>query len=781
MDNQEQPRTHTQGHEGHGASYVCYKCGWLFPNPHPSAKQRRAHKKICGTIEGCKLLVSESQSRLNASDDEHVFDVDCNTQVDSVPNSLDAGVNEKQRGGTGENLTRSGDEVFLDAIANFSDGALSPGVRDPLRDSLESATDVELVHIKYPEFSRFSWDNDLNAVGASENVMDCSLTSKIKSNTDLIEIVVSSGNSVGETCEGGKYNPDCPVAGGAFSLNEKNNAEFLSVIPQTKLLLEVNSTQSTKGSTNGVPVVSADITQFATSTDAKMSQEKREENINVFTHPSWDDELDKAHPQNKYEDVKDHEGVLLQNSLSLHSSEGLKQNQDDLKGYVAVESSFLINPSQLSERREVLPDVHVLHSSIKEKNIIELVDEEIKEINNVAVDVTCRGASAGIDIKTKQSSNLDLEVKPSSGLNKSDEAVEMCKIEKCDTTDAQYKDKHANSYFECPILSEVVIDMTISTRKGAECTDRGPLSGAQQDIKGDEVNSDGRGNEECIRFVGSSVDPYQTQDVELIVKADPCISVAEDAQDGEPVKKVFGCTDVPVCKDKLASSAIHTSVDPGSCFDSFKGDSDSLSVSGLSSTEAAKFGSKDPKTASHRQQCEKSELFEPPSFMTLVEPGLVNDPKAAASEVHERTETNEHASTSQAAWFPTITHVTNESQGRKRNEEKIAEITNGSPSKQQKPLRTLLGEASRKMKAKPPKLEQNSVHQKNSVSVLTTGNSSIPGRESPATQAVKGKNGKERDSPARYTSGTKRQNKKVKGRPHWIPFVCCSSADVQQS
>lgn len=67
------------GHEGHGA-YVCYKCGWLFPNPHPSAKQRRAHKKICGTIESCKLLVSESQNRLNASDDEHLFDDDCNTQ-----------------------------------------------------------------------------------------------------------------------------------------------------------------------------------------------------------------------------------------------------------------------------------------------------------------------------------------------------------------------------------------------------------------------------------------------------------------------------------------------------------------------------------------------------------------------------------------------------------------------------------------------------------------------------------------------------------------------------
>lgn len=67
-----------EGHESHGV-HVCYKCGWSFPNPHPSAKQRRAHKKICGTIEGYKLFVSEGQTHLNGSDDEHVSDEDHKT------------------------------------------------------------------------------------------------------------------------------------------------------------------------------------------------------------------------------------------------------------------------------------------------------------------------------------------------------------------------------------------------------------------------------------------------------------------------------------------------------------------------------------------------------------------------------------------------------------------------------------------------------------------------------------------------------------------------------
>lgn len=62
--------------------HVCHKCGWPFPNSHPSAKHRRAHKKICGTTEGYQLLlVSESQIRCNnASDDEHLSDDDHNNQ-----------------------------------------------------------------------------------------------------------------------------------------------------------------------------------------------------------------------------------------------------------------------------------------------------------------------------------------------------------------------------------------------------------------------------------------------------------------------------------------------------------------------------------------------------------------------------------------------------------------------------------------------------------------------------------------------------------------------------
>lgn len=94
------------------------------------------------------------------------------------------------------------------------------------------------------------------------------------------------------------------------------------------------------------------------------------------------------------------------------------------------------------------------------------------------------------------------------------------------------------------------------------------------------------------------------------------------------------------------------------------------STGSLASAEAAdKSNLNIPKAeaASERQQSGKSEMLEPPSFMTLVESSHVVSLKgAAASEVQNSQQPD---STSQAGWFPTQTHVNNESQGRKKNEE----------------------------------------------------------------------------------------------------------------
>lgn len=55
--------------ESHGG-WACHKCGWTHPNQHPSAKQRRNHKKHCGKIEGFKLINSGDTEKRGASSEE---------------------------------------------------------------------------------------------------------------------------------------------------------------------------------------------------------------------------------------------------------------------------------------------------------------------------------------------------------------------------------------------------------------------------------------------------------------------------------------------------------------------------------------------------------------------------------------------------------------------------------------------------------------------------------------------------------------------------------------
>ncbi|KAJ6973177.1 hypothetical protein NC653_033494 [Populus alba x Populus x berolinensis] len=142
MDSQD-PRknpTHTPGHESHGV-YVCHKCGWPFPNPHPSARHRRAHKKICGTLEGYKFVDSEETPLSALSDDDHGSDEDPKT---SSPKGLERGINEKGCGGVGSRSNRSEDDVFTDAIAEFPESGSSPATAEHTRDVKEPGINLEI-------------------------------------------------------------------------------------------------------------------------------------------------------------------------------------------------------------------------------------------------------------------------------------------------------------------------------------------------------------------------------------------------------------------------------------------------------------------------------------------------------------------------------------------------------------------------------------------------------------------------------------------------------------
>ncbi|GFY96609.1 pentatricopeptide repeat (PPR) superfamily protein [Actinidia rufa] len=191
--------------------------------------------------------------------------------------------------------------------------------------------------------------------------------------------------------------------------------------------------------------------------------------------------------------------------------------------------------------------------------------------------------------------------------------------------------------------------------------------------------------------------------------------------------------------------------------------------------ELDKLNLQKPQATSGGHHSSKSDVFEPPSFMTLVEHQDRGDQKAAAADIQTVENTEQQKSEAlRAGWFPSLTNIVNESQGRKKNEEIIAKVTNWSTGKQHTPLKSLLGEANLETKPKSPNPKQNPSVTKQDENTATVN--SILVSEAPTDRVAKREMGKEWNSPARYLSGNKKE-KKVKGKPYWVPFLCCSSVN----
>ncbi|KAK8572830.1 hypothetical protein V6N13_048396 [Hibiscus sabdariffa] len=146
---------------------------------------------------------------------------------------------------------------------------------------------------------------------------------------------------------------------------------------------------------------------------------------------------------------------------------------------------------------------------------------------------------------------------------------------------------------------------------------------------------------------------------------------------------------------------------------------------------------------SKEQHFDISDEFEPPSFMTLVEGGGSDPKDATVSE----TPTGQNAENPRAGWFPSLTHVANESQGRKKNEKIIEKVANWN------------------------------VNRQSALKNLANGNeptdgtmgakvSSTVGPETPMAEPTNVETEKEWNSPPRYPSGLKRE--KRKGTNSWM-------------
>lgn len=263
-------------------------------------------------------------------------------------------------------------------------------------------------------------------------------------------------------------------------------------------------------------------------------------------------------------------------------------------------------------------------------------------------------------------------------------------------------------------------------------------------------------------------------------------------------------SDVKLTRQPSGASAINLSADLSSQIESVEGNWESVSVHNAQSDQPASAGIiVQPKTdpegpdkiestnlhqeiASERQNLHKADVFEPPSFMTLVEPRGGSDQNNATSEIETVQATQQPKSeVIQTGWLPSLSNVVNESPGRKKNEEIIAKVTNWSTGKQHStPLKNLLGEAkvgTRTKSPSPKRIETNvqkdATEAKSNVSSATTVKE-VLGSEAPAgDRTVKGVTAEEWNSPARYPAEIKKEKKKANGKTFWVPFACCSSVN----
>ena len=211
-------------------------------------------------------------------------------------------------------------------------------------------------------------------------------------------------------------------------------------------------------------------------------------------------------------------------------------------------------------------------------------------------------------------------------------------------------------------------------------------------------------------------------------------------------------------------------------------DAEPLPSNGSRASEAEEATLKKPIAASETEHADKSDIFDPPSVTALIEPRDVVNQKAAASEIQTTWNPQQpKAASVQAGLFPSITNVLNESQGRKKHEEIVAKVTNWSTGNQHTPLKNLLGEASmetrsKSLNAKEIPVEKDGPAAKDNGSLPKTV-SSILAPQEPEGQPAKLEEKGSWSSPARYPADIKREKRKVRGRPYWAQFVCCSSVN----
>ncbi|XP_077227299.1 pentatricopeptide repeat (PPR) superfamily protein isoform X2 [Tasmannia lanceolata] len=868
MQREEEREIHPPGHENQSV-HVCPKCGWSFPNSHPSSKHRSAHNKICGKIEGFKVM------NLEVSDDE-LSDEDHSPGASKYQH---LGLDENGSGGIEAEVggNQSEEEVFSDAVSEFADTK-----SDPI---INTVVDKDLRMIS----KNWAGDRALEGLAGSNTPKTTDLISSDQiRNPDALE-----SEPVQMHC--GFHD---------HTLSATSDAVSSFILHKRTETLAVDPTEDTNNCACFLLPGASPVTPATPNTEAntcknvidgsvavaegheKSSEDKNLPAIALRCIPASDcsqidSKLGQQKPQN---------GL----SLSIHMGPMVAEDHDYPGALVhaaqAPEGSPPID-STLEANIQIPSDAdegcHVHVHGYGDENMPTFSDTTVGNISDMKSELslqehdpiichgqvrtetllhekpqndltssTCLGSTqVGEDNDQVDRSDSDCMHKElivdQSGTDgdRHEERAQYIELipSECavDGLGLEESDAHSIVTNGEPLVAKVItqvnedlgrdeaernLQLTKSTLLDTDIGLKGGNINTSHLENVSEPNSDQSSQE--IAFHSSLSEYYLEKPILNQSSEDRLYQF--DAQNPTPKDHVTSAVDAgcvqssvtlkncntqgfaegdasdnhshslqeeggDILKQNANATVLDTdiSVDSTSQIDSVEGywgsssdgavpsisnatDSQTIlateplpGINVQTSTEASNANIKKENTAGEHRT-DNTDLFEAPSFMTLVEPGRLNNRQPNSADIQNPQRPN--SPSFQAAWFPSITHVVNESQGRKKNEEIIAKVVNWSSGQPYTPLRNLMVEANHERKQKLPIAPDH---------ITTTTHKDqayqddgLPTKMAPEFSApldIKGVE-KEWNSPARLPE-SKTGKMKVRGKPYWVSFVCCSSVN----
>ncbi|GAB2295666.1 hypothetical protein Dimus_029820 [Dionaea muscipula] len=745
MENQERRKTNSSGHEGHGV-HVCHKCGWVFPNPHPSAKNRRAHKRICGTIEGYKLSNSgEKTTHLDGSGDEHPEEDEQKTPTPS-PKVVETSASQRNGSGIISRSIKLDDDEFANAAAEFGDSPGADVTKEPfnvLQKTSEENASAE----------KLDGQTKCRIWGEKKDTL-CSMSSSVDDTQQPIALHLTSKNHMAETnINSQDYISGSSMASAELDVNVKGIEQIAeSSMPDNKVVIPSNNISehetmsseaapeayetvlvSKKVSGETSDSVSADIVIDITRDglekppcDCSAGIDSVAETVSIQSSNVVESGNAEVYgPTHMDDDSRD----------KMNEEDGKTMSPDGFSGHVlpieyteALEADKILNESESVRDQDggrCLEQKHAVLCESSSENVVPLTGETL-ELDHQPVagnfhDET--GLGLGVELETETEHILPMDQKISLLVDGDARESENTDVPDVDSNGQEVK----CGYGECSVA--------IDARKLSE-NEQIPVERFSNYVTLMNVLENHSRPMNLVHSFEESICPVDTCDVPNNVSNDDAIL--------DPTPNIVGTRANEVQGDAIYSTElVHDASLQG------EGDSSGDQPGAVSAIDLLADSS--CQTDSLKANWGSNSVVTP-SDDPHIEPEAGSEAQREESDFFEPPKVMETQASDASAIQP------------------VAKMTNRSASKHQHTaLKSLLGEA------QSPE-EKDGVPVSKDLSPGEKENINLGSKKPSTAEARKEAVVKEWNSPAMYPSSIKSEKDKAKPRPYWAPFICCSSA-----